>query len=159
MENWKNELRDFMRQMKFFPYEIWNKDLLCWCKEYTKELDGLTDVYTKVVLSQKYGAKGRIELMIQLNDEKPFYIHMQYIRNPDNAEPMLALSYTKSFNVEKQNAAIFKNIENEKEGTELEFYDWEHDNIDFKKEPALNKEFVLECITLNFKKYMLSRDF
>ena len=38
METWKNELQDFMRQLKFFPYEIWNKDLLCWCKEYTKDL-------------------------------------------------------------------------------------------------------------------------
>jgi hypothetical protein len=83
---------------------------------------------------------------------------MQYIRNPDNAEPMLALSYTKSFNVKKQNAAIFKNIENDNEGTELEYYDWVHDNIDFEKEPTLNKEFVLECITLNFKKYMLTRN-
>jgi hypothetical protein len=158
MENWKNELRDFMRQMKFFPYEIWNKDLLCWCKEYTKEFDGLTGVSTKVILSQKFDALGRIELMIQLNHDKPFYMHMQYIRNPDNAEPMLALSYTKSFDVKKQNAAIFKNIENDKEDTELEFYDWERDNIDFEKEPALNKEFVLECITLNFKKYMLTRN-
>ena len=159
METWKNELQDFMRKMKFFPYENWNKCLHSWCNEYTKELDGLTDVYTKVILSQKYGALGRIELMIQLKHEKPFHIHMQYTRNPDNAEPMLELSYTKSFNVKKQCAAIFKNNVNDNESTELEFYDWEHDNIDFEKEPALNKEFIMECITLNFKKYMLTRDF
>jgi hypothetical protein len=158
METWKSDLQDFMRQMKFFPFESWNKDLLCWCKEYTKNLEGLDGVCTKVILSQKYGALGRIELMIQLKHEKPFHIHLHYLPDSDTANPVLEINYTKCFNTNKQCAAIFKGQGIDKENEQLEFYDWAHDNIDFEKESALNKEFVMECITLNFKKYMLTRN-
>ena len=38
METWENDLNEFMRELKLFPFEKWNKTLMEWCKEYTLSL-------------------------------------------------------------------------------------------------------------------------
>ncbi len=56
METWKKELINFLKMNNLYPYEVWNKNLEEWIKEYADVLNEITpQIKTNVKLKYKCG--------------------------------------------------------------------------------------------------------
>ncbi|HQI46035.1 MAG TPA: hypothetical protein PLC59_08255 [Bacteroidales bacterium] len=155
METWKKELINFLKINNLYPYEVLNKNLEEWIKEYADVLNEITpQIKTNVKLKYKCG----FELKIMLNGKKPFYICVNYLANEKTEEPILKIKYTSKFNFSKELNAIKTNSISDKEDDITQFYDWDEIESDYSNNPITEKGFVLMLITEQFKKYVHQRN-
>ncbi len=146
METWEKELNQFMNEKKLFPYKKWNSTLIEWSKEYTSKMEGLDGIRSKTSVKD-----GKVEISLSINYEKEFFAYLQYLPEEQTGNPLLNISSTKYYNVAKKIRNILKVNEN---SNDMDYYEWNHDCIDFSEGLALEKGFVLQYITIQFKKYV-----
>jgi len=154
MEAWRNNLHNLLNQQKFYPYQEWNNTLYEWCKEYALEIlryDNLDACPRQLYKPDK----GKVQLVIAYKNVQPFIIYLQYVSDTDTKTPVLQISFTEKIDFCKRFAKKFMNNLTDENEEEEEYYKWIEDSIYFKDEPyALDKDFVLEYITIQFNKYL-----
>jgi hypothetical protein len=147
MENWKNQLNELMNEHRFFPFENWNYQLGLWCKEWIDELGKRSGIHatTSSYLSDK-------KISVSVNGETPFVIYLKYSLDQQTGMPGLVIRYTTEHHPLRKLKAIMKGEDIEED--ELKDYTWMEEMLTMIDGPILEKEFVLDSITYDLRKWL-----
>jgi len=152
MENWKNNLTGLLKQMKLYPYERWNNELHKWLKEYSSVVNDATSGVL-AASGRKKNDYQTAEIRVDIRHEKTFFAFLKYEADEATGEPVLKITSTLRFYPEKEFASIFSDNSGEEKEDITDFYEMTEDTLHYSEEPIAENEFVMEYITIMFRKF------